>query len=191
VSAFHFEGAGVAFTFVLAVVAVAFLIGIVVAVGYVFLRRTDRARKAKSARATFLEALPYVFLLALVGGLTGQLGGGSREGVVGELVPAVMTLFGGFIAYFLGSKRDPSGKISVNTLAFLLGFFVMYNISAVWRQDNENWTFCRDLFANPEFSSEEQRQDRELYWHAYCGSVFEMWMTQPAATAEASPPATT
>lgn len=177
-SQFHLDGVIVALQFLGAALGISAIVAIFVSLGYGVLRSSGGGRP-KTYSTTVREALPFVFLLALVGGLTGQLGGGSREGVVGELLPAVMALFGPFIAFYLGSKRDKSGKISVNSLAFLLSFFAMYNVAAVWRQDNENWTFCRDLFANADFDSSEELQARETYWLAYCKSVAKEWTVAP------------
>lgn len=168
---FHSEGLLVALQFLGAAAGLSAIVAALVAMGYGVLRGADNTRTAKPYWVTVRRALPYVFLLALIGGLTGQLGGGSREGVVGELLPAVMALFGPFIAYFLGSKRDQAGKISVNALAFLLSFFVMYNVAAVWRQDNENFEFCQKVFSDPDIDGPAEMEAREVYWMDYCKTV--------------------
>lgn len=180
---FHIEGTLVALQFLAAAIGVSAVTALLVAMGYGMLRKFNRAGAAKPYWQVVAAALPYVFLLAVVGGLAGQLGGGSRSPVVGQLVPAIMALFGPFLAYFLGTKRDPTGKVSANALAFLLAFFVMYNVAAVWRQDNENWLFCRDLFANPDFDDEIELQTRTAFWwEPYCETVFNA-ATRPTASA--------
>jgi len=151
--------------------AISLLLAIAVAFGYGLLRSLDPQRAGKPYHRTVMEAVPFLFLLALVGSLTGQLGGESRTGVVGEIVPPLITVFGGFLAYFLGTRKDSGGKVAVNTLAFLLGFFALYNLAAVWRQEDENFTFCRDLFSDPAFASLDQRKDRQLYWYNYCKDI--------------------
>lgn len=188
---FHLTGVLVAAEFLAAALGISAVVAILVALGYGVLRSTE-VERGKSYWETVAGALPFVFLLALVGGLTGQLGGGSREGVVGELLPAVMGLFGPLIAFYLGSKRDKSGQVSVNTLAFLLSFFVMYNVASVWRQDNENWAFCRDLFSNADFDNELEMKTREVYWLGYCKTISKGWTIQdqqPALPDAAAQPA--
>ncbi|RYE07768.1 MAG: hypothetical protein EOP22_16355 [Hyphomicrobiales bacterium] len=147
-------------------------LGVVVALFYGVARINDRRRPAVTYRRAVLDALPYVLAVTLIGGLCGQLGGGSREGVVGNLLPAVLGIFGGFTAYYLGAKRDRSGKVAVNTLAFLIGFFALYNVSAVWRQSNENWAFCRDLYSSNGFETQAERDEVKGYWKDYCAAVF-------------------
>ena len=65
-----------------------------------------------------------------------------------------------------------------DSVAFLLGFFVMYNVSAVWRQDPEAWAFCRELYASSDFESPAERVDRNAVWSVYCGDVFKRWSKQ-------------
>lgn len=129
------------------------------------------------AREFFVSVL-FTFFIGLIGGLTGQLGGGSRQAVVGAMVPATFTLFGGYLAYYLGVKKDRSGNIAVNTLAFLLTFFIVYNLAAVWRQSNENWDFCRELYSNPDFETKDQMTYRQEAWGTYCGAVFARWTSE-------------
>lgn len=187
---FHIAGIWVALQFVAATAGLAAIVALPVALGYGALRRTNKAKPARRYWLVVAESVPFIFLLALVGGLTGQLGGGSKSSVVGEILPALMALFGPFLAYFLGSKRDPSGKVSVNALAFLLAFFVMFNVSAVWRQPAEHWAFCRDLFANADFDSElELRVREEFWWTRLCASVFDTVIkpTDESGAASTSP----
>ena len=171
-TSFQLESIWVATKTLALVVAIAAVTAIIVALIYGVVRGAQQNKAPKTYGAAVSDALPFVFILAVVGALCGQLGGGSREGVLGELLPALFTLFGGFMAYYLGSKRDQSGKVAVNSLAFLMSFFVLYNVSAVWRQDNEAWTFCRDLYSNADIDQKDERQDRERFWLGYCKPVF-------------------
>ena len=116
-----------------------------------------------------------IFAMGLVGGLAGHLGGGSRESVVGELVPAVFTLFGGYLAYYLGEKKDVRGTVVINSISFVFCFFSMYTVAATWRQSNENWHFCRDLYSNHEFATPEKQKDRDANWEKFCQPVFNEW----------------
>lgn len=153
------------------VVLIAAFTAVVVTLIYGVLRGEERAKAPKSYWAAVRGALPFIFLVALVGGLCGHLGGSSRESVVGSLLPALFSLFGGYIAYYLGAKKDQSGKIAVNTLAFLLSFFFIYSVSATWRQSNEAMDFCRGVYSNPDYATVEQRTDRDTVWGVYCTSA--------------------
>jgi hypothetical protein len=150
-------------------------VGLLIALVYSVVRRGDQRRAKLAYWTIFFGAAPYVVLVALIGGLCGQLGGSSRDGVVGQLLPAVFVALGGFTAYYLGAKRDRGGKVAVNTLAFLLCFFALYNVSAVWRQSAEAWDFCRNLYSSPDFENADERNDRNLVWGGYCKTVFATW----------------
>lgn len=119
--------------------------------------------------------IPSVVFLGLLGGLAGHLGGGSRESVVGELVPALFTLLGAYLAYYLGEKKDSNGRILVNSASFAICFFTIYNVSATWRQSNEHFNFCRQVYSNPDFATVEQRKDRDGSWEEFCQATFNMW----------------
>jgi hypothetical protein len=157
--------------FVGLVVLIAAFVAIVVTLIYGVLRGAERARVPRSYWAVVRGAAPFIFLVALVGGLCGHLGGSSRDSVVGSLLPALFSLFGGYIAYYLGAKKDQSGKIAVNTLAFLLSFFFLYSVSATWRQSNEAADFCRGVYSNPDYVEPDQRADRDRVWAVYCNSA--------------------
>ncbi len=153
------------------VVLVSALTAVVVTLIYGVLRAEDKGKEPRPYWTVVRGAAPYIFLVALVGGLCGHLGGSSRESVVGALLPALFSLFGGYIAYYLGAKKDQSGKIAVNTLAFLLSFFFLYSVSATWRQANEALDFCRGVYSNAGFATAEQRADRDIVWAVYCNSA--------------------
>jgi hypothetical protein len=176
--------------FVGLVVLIAAFTATVVTLIYGVLRKEEKGKEKKPYWTVVRSALPYIFLVALVGGLCGHLGGSSRESVVGSLLPALFTLFGGYIAFYLGAKKDQSGKIAVNTLAFLLAFFFIYSVSATWRQQNEALEFCRGVFSNPDFATAEQRADRNTAWAVYCSSAMGNF-TKPtiAGPAPGNPPA--
>jgi hypothetical protein len=153
---------------------------------YGVIRSADRLRTKRTYLQIVLEAFPYIAIIALIGGLSGQVAGSSRVGVVGQVLPALFTAFGGFTAYYVGIKRDRGGKVAVNSVAFLLTFFVMYNVSAIWRQDPEAWEFCRDLYSNAAFDKED-REDRDKHWGRYCGDVAQRWTSSPVVAAGAPP----
>jgi hypothetical protein len=174
----NLDGVRVAGEVLLLVALLALGVAVATTLVYGVIRHADRARAKRSYLQIVLEAFPFIAIIALVGALSGQVAGGSREGVVGQVLPALFAAFGGFTAYYVGIKRDRGGKVAVNSVAFLLGFFVMYNVSAVWRQDPEAWAFCRELYASSDFESPAERVDRNAVWSVYCGDVFKRWSKQ-------------
>jgi len=165
-------------------------VALAITLTYGVIRSADRLRTKRTYREIVLEAFPYIAIIALIGGLSGQVAGSSRVGVVGQVLPALFTAFGGFTAYYVGIKRDKGGKVAVNSVAFLLAFFVMYNVSAIWRQDPEAWEFCRELYSNAAFDKED-REDRDKYWGGYCAEVAKRWTSSPVAPPNGAPPAVT
>ncbi|MBR9765788.1 MAG: hypothetical protein GYB53_20285 [Rhodobacteraceae bacterium] len=107
-------------------------------------------------------------VLALIGGMAGQLGGSARETVTGDLVPAVFSLAGGYGAYLLGEKKAASYFTVANGLSFVFAFFLLYNLASVWRQENERTDFCLTLFADPDFDSVTLLKYREAMFTRYC-----------------------
>jgi hypothetical protein len=175
------EGTFVAYKAILLSVAVAAASSVAIALVFSGFRALRRGREASFPGAWltgFCACLPFVALTGLIGAFTGQLGGSSRDSVVGDLVPAVFTLFGGYMIYYMGQKQDQGGRITLSSLSFLLCFFSMYNVASVVRQSNENWQFCRELFSNPDFNTVELRVDRHESWGLFCQSVFDQW-TKP------------
>ena len=179
------ESINTAAKFVGFVVLIAALTAVIVTLIYAVLRGEDKTKEPRPYWSVVRGAAPFIFLVALVGGLCGHLGGSSRDSVVGALLPALFSLFGGYIAYYLGAKKDQSGKIAVNTLAFLLSFFFLYSVSATWRQANEALDFCRGVYSNPNYASVEQRTDRDTVWAVYCNSAMGRF-TKPVVAAPVS-----
>ena len=53
-----------------------------------------------------LEYLILVFTIALLGGVAGYAGGLSRVGVVGDIIPAALSLVGGVSIYIFGISKE-------------------------------------------------------------------------------------
>lgn len=126
-------------------------------------------RFSKRGRLDVAHLLTSCVALAFLGGLAGSIAGGSREGVVGDVVPAVLTLLGAYAAYILREKESTSPYLLVNGFSFLLGFFLLYVMAAIWRQESENKDFCREVFSNADFAAPDRRADRDALWREYCG----------------------
>lgn len=183
---FHLAAIVTVAQFLGAVLCVTLIVAAAVALGYGGLRKTKPGGTSKSYLESVAGAYPYIFILTLVGALTGQLTGGSRTGVVGEVLPALLGLLGPFLAYFLGTKRDAGGKVSVNALAFLLGFFIMANLAAVWRQDTENRAFCQTLFSDTSVDSPFKETMRRKYWADHCYAVMRGLPSADTTTGQSS-----
>ncbi|HZP20939.1 MAG TPA: hypothetical protein VFB16_12120 [Bauldia sp.] len=84
-----------------------------------------------------------LFTVAFVGIAVGYLGGLSRSSVVGDLVPAILTLIGGISVYLFGLKRRESPLVSFSALAFLVAFFISYTYASILRTDDEAFEFCK------------------------------------------------
>jgi len=123
-------------------------------------------------RYSWLRLFLPALVLALIGGMSGQLGGGSRDSAVGDLVPAFFTLAGGYGAYLLGQEKVKSPFIIPNGLSFVFAFFVLYNFAAVWRQEFELEQFCLQVFSNPDFDSAMLMSYRQGTFGAYCEPIF-------------------
>lgn len=88
---------------------------------------THRVHAAPAATApTFKALFLAVFAFSLLGFVTGELMGDSREGVVGSVIPAVLTLLGGVAAYIVTSRgvreqAATSGILICFTFCLLVG----------------------------------------------------------------------
>src|SRR5262249_1936827 len=76
----------------------------------------------------FLSMLLAAFAFSLLGFVTGDLLANSREAAVGAVLPAVLTLLGGVVAYTIGSKGLQTASVTVSagilvcfTLSLLVG----------------------------------------------------------------------
>ena len=158
------------------VVVMCFIVAVVISTAfYVFyLRKQHRIQCADAENSySWLGLFIPALVLSLIGGMSGQLGGGSRESVVGELVPAVFTLLGGYGAYLLGEKEVKRPFLVPNGLSFVFAFFLLYNMAAVWRQESEIKDFCLNLFSDPKFNSATLMSYRHGTFAEYCTMLFE------------------
>jgi hypothetical protein len=84
-------------------------------------------------RAYLYDEIPAVlgaiFVVALFGGLVGFHGGNSRVGVVGDLIPAVVTLVAGFAAYLFGLPDKRPGPYMFPLLGgFIVTLFISWSM---------------------------------------------------------------
>ena len=74
-------------------------------------------RYAGLSRERFALLFLSILTFALLGFVTGQIMGQSRESAVGAVLPAVLTLLGGIVIYLIGSKGIQTQAI-VSSMAF-------------------------------------------------------------------------
>lgn len=85
-------------------------------------------------RSSWRSLLPAVGIivisLSLTGVVAGYAGGISRVGVMGSLVPAVLSLLGGVVVYVFGIDQSRGQIASLATCALVAGFFLGYDYGA-------------------------------------------------------------
>lgn len=102
-----------------------------------------------------LGILGVFFVMGLFGGVVGFHGGNSREGVVGDLMPAVVTLVAGFAAYLFGVSEKPASPLMFPLLGvFVASLFVTYSMGSANRGANQDQRYfdeqCLRIFGEPD-----------------------------------------
>ena len=99
------------------------------------------------------DAFLLVASLATVGGLCGYLGGASRVGTVGDIVPAFIGLLAGLAAFLFGSNSTHREIVTLSVLGFSAVLFFGFAYGAKVREDAEfNRSFvaaCQGLIFDP------------------------------------------
>ncbi len=114
-----------------------------------------------------------VLTAAFIGCVVGSLGGLSRVGVVGSLVPAALTLVGGFAVYIFGQKRPESIAVLLAVLAFTAGLFLHYDRSSRLRAKVDAIDACKAAYANPAaLGSPVAWQNLNTVFATHCLSLF-------------------
>ncbi|WP_187430965.1 hypothetical protein ROLI_033560 [Roseobacter fucihabitans] len=89
-------------------------------------------------RREIVSVLGALFVMALFGGLVGFHGGNSRVGVVGDVIPAVVTLVAGVAAYLFGvSERKPGPLMFPLLGAFVATLFMGYSMGSANRNGEQ------------------------------------------------------
>lgn len=145
-----------------ALVSIAFSLAIYVA-----------ARRSIGTEQTARSAIGMLFVIGIFGGLVGFHGGNSRDAVVGELLPAVITLVAGVAAYLFGvSDKKPNAMLFPMVASFIFVVFVTYGMGSANRSSNaynERWEeFCVSAYAADVFATEETFRRAELVFKDSC-----------------------
>lgn len=171
--AWHLLGEGVSRTLLLAFVALASGLAVaVVALAFrVFMGgvRDPKGRRFGLERRGFGRrigiALGAVIAMAFLGGLTGYTMALSRTGVVGAVIPAVLTALAGALGFLVGRDFRHVPHVAGVVVAFALGFMTMQSIAADMRVVVENEGTCERIFADADLLSDEKAfgRARALY----------------------------
>ncbi len=106
------------------------------------------------------SVLGALFVMALFGGLVGFQGGNSRIGVVGDVIPAVVTLVAGVAAYLFGvSERKPGPLLFPLLGAFVATLFMGYSMGSANRAGAQSEALadeqCFKALTDPEILKSE------------------------------------
>lgn len=92
--------------------------------------------------------------LGMIGGLTGYLGGASREAAVGDILPAVLSFFAGLSIFFFGNEKAKKTLTAMAMFSFGVSLFLGFAYGADVRSAEEyNADFrkaCISLILNPQ-----------------------------------------
>jgi len=94
-----------------------------------------------------------LLVMATFGALVGYSGGNSRDGVVGDLIPAVITFVAGGVTYLVGVRDSDTNPLTLPMVAaFVLGVFFCYILGAGNRVGFEatsrTRTICTETYSN-------------------------------------------
>ena len=107
--------------------------------------------------------------LAMLGCISGYLGGLSRTAAVGEIIPAALALAGGAAAYLFGADRSKGLIASICALALGLSLFLGFVTSTVKRGKVEAFqahlTFCRDVLRDADMMGNTEACVRVICLH--------------------------
>lgn len=114
-------------------------------------------RDSEERKSAILAAL--ILTVTLLGCMTGYAGGNSRTGVVGDIIPAVLTFFGALVVYLFGVKSTTSPVTPFLVSAFVVSLFIGYGMGAKKRHLFEireaRKEICIEVFSDSQIISNE------------------------------------
>lgn len=123
------------------------------------------SRSGFGSRSSRYLAL-LIIIMSFLGATVGITGGWSREGVVGDVIPAILGLVGGLSVYLFENNRGKALVVLPATLAFTLTVYVGYFVGAEIRNPAERAVAYRDMcftaLSNPEILSSNDAYCRFL-----------------------------
>jgi hypothetical protein len=114
---------------------------------------------AKAYRGT----LPPVFALCLLGIVTGQVTGLSRDAAVGTVIPAILGLLGGIVLYLIGSKgKELQGLVVMGVVGLSLNLVVGIYWGAYSRDAYEAYASRPEVLTAQALAEEKARYTAAL-----------------------------
>ena len=114
----------------------------------------------KSINGERLEYFILVLTIAVLGGVAGYAGGLSRIGVVGDVIPAALSLVGGLSIYIFGINKERNVSVALLVVCFALSLFITYALSANLRADGEKYQkiveYCTKIYGDPAIYKDQQ-----------------------------------
>lgn len=136
----------------LGVIVLGTLCGVAIAALFAWIAGIWRPGEGKQGISEFRRNILLAAALALLGSVAGVSGGISRESVVGDIIPAALTLAGGVSLYLFGVEKTRGLTASVCAVAFAVGLGVAYTGGAETRGrgdvERNFLAFCRERLGN-------------------------------------------
>jgi hypothetical protein len=109
------------------------------------------------------ETLPPVFALCLLGIVTGQVTGLSRDAAVGTVIPAILGLLGGIVLYLIGSKgRELQSLVVMGVVGLTLNLVVGIYWGAYSRDAYEAYASRPEVLTAQALAKEKARYTAAL-----------------------------
>lgn len=141
---------------------------VLISIQVLFNKSNFRSRTGlKAASSRYIVML--VFAMSLLGTTVGITGGWSREGVVGDVIPAVLGVIGGLSVYLYGNQKSKALVVLPSVVAFTMTIYIGYFIGAEIRNPIERAKAYRDMcFAT--LSDSKILSSRESYCRFLTGA---------------------
>ena len=109
--------------------------------------------RAASPRENLLPLFVMMTGVAVLGSVSGWNGGQSRDGVVGDIIPAALGLLGAVAVYLFGTKPKSGLVASFCAAAFALALGAGYSAGAAKRgpldAETRGLALCTSVFTDP------------------------------------------
>ena len=152
----------------------------IICVGLTILILLFSWRVHKNHKASVVRLAVALFSITLLGGLIGFAGGNSRVGVVGDLMPAVLTFMAGAAVYLFGiSEKPPRAEMYPVVVAFSLSLFVSFALGASNRGGFQNKNFkrntCIEIFSQADvLASDTATKNAARLFGDRCGDYVQL-----------------
>lgn len=127
-----------------------------------------------------IEAALLIFSVGIIGSCIGIISGLSRSPIAGTVLPAILTLIGGFAVYVFGSEKSESRITPAAVVVFVMSCFIAFLQSAAIRSVYDEMEFCRTQFAEAARSaSSNALENTDRLFGDYCNKVLSQFKGSP------------